>query len=83
MWRKDYGPIFQDTIALTNNRRLFVTTDNTLTIVNASVTDSGSYSCEVLGENMTVTHQVFVKSAPYNISVVAEGNGVEVSIYLS
>lgn len=80
MWRKNNSPLFQDTIALTENRGLSIENDNTLIINHATGADSGSYRCEVLGENMTVTHQVFVKSAPYNISVQAEGNGAEVSI---
>lgn len=84
MWRKDNSPLFQDTIALTVDRRfrdrLSIENDNTLIISNATGADSGSYRCEVLGENMTVTHQVIVKTAPYNISVQAEGNGAEVSI---
>lgn len=78
MWRKNYSPIFQDTIALTGNPRLRVDNDNSLIINNVIGEDAGSYRCEVLGENITVTHQVFVRTAPYNISVHAEGNGAEV-----
>lgn len=84
MWRKDNSPLFQDTIALTVDRRLrdrlSIDSDNTVVINNATGADSGSYRCEVLGENLNVTHQVYVKTAPYNISVQAEGNGAEVSV---
>lgn len=80
MWRMNGSPIFQDTIALTENHRYSIERDNTLIISNVTADDSGSYRCEVLGESLTVIHQVFVKSAPFNISVEAEGNGAEVSV---
>lgn len=80
MWRKNESPLFQDRIALVQNRRLAVGDDNSLIITNVTREDTGDYRCEVMGENMTVVHKVFVKSAPYNISVQAEGNGAEVGV---
>lgn len=80
MWRKNNSPIFQDRISLTTNQRLSVENNNSLIINNITVIDAGSYMCEVLGENKSVTHEVIVKGAPFNITVEAENNRTEVSI---
>lgn len=81
MWRKNENPLFQDTIALTQNHRLSVEKNNSLVINGVTREDAGEYRCEILGENVNVTHQVYVKTAPYNISVRAEGYGTEVTIH--
>lgn len=80
MWRKNESPLFQDTIALVQDRRLAIGSNNSLVVTNVTREDTGDYRCEVLGENINVTHRVFVKTAPYNISVQAEGNGAEVGV---
>ena len=76
MWKKDSQILAQEKLIFGDNKKLSVMKNNTLVLKNIGEEDTGNYSCIIMvgdDDNVNVTHEVLVETAPRITSLAASG----------